>query len=125
MVVYSLAGRADDPFFREVEDLASYISAELPDISIKKYMVHPEDWASFYADTTKKLGFVYRPLDVLIWTDTGRLIGDQNDFSAHCHEYYKAKIKEPFETYVKIAEENMASATFLKKEGKVPKVEGL
>uniref|UniRef100_A0A8C6SMD5 Uncharacterized protein n=1 Tax=Neogobius melanostomus TaxID=47308 RepID=A0A8C6SMD5_9GOBI len=107
MASFVLAGKADCPFFAKAEYLADKCQNCLPDFSIKKIRILPEQW------TCETNGWTHEQ-SPLIWRHVGLgnrgiLLGGLSDFLEHCQAYYNVNGDMSSEHMLKISEENMAA----------------
>jgi len=108
-VIYHVAGPADDEDYATAEYLAEMLMNSLQGVECVLHPILPDDWSSYVASKAAFLGC--KPRAPLVWLSSGIVIGGLPDFTAECDKKYGINCKHvPFETWPRIAAENMAAA---------------
>ncbi|XP_029924404.1 putative malate dehydrogenase 1B [Myripristis murdjan] len=112
MAKFVLAGKADCPFYAKAELLADKLQGSLPNFSIHKICIHPDEWEEWLEVTCRANGWKHQQ-SPLIWRDLvhrggkGMLLGGFSDFLEHCQDYYNITLEMPTDLMLKIAAENL------------------
>ncbi|XP_060922883.1 putative malate dehydrogenase 1B [Limanda limanda] len=121
MAKFVLAGKTDCPYYAKAELLADALQRCLPNFSIHKISILPDDWLEWLENTCQANNWKHEESPV-IWRELveqggkGMLLGGFNDFVAHCLEYYNITSDMTMDTMLSIAAENLAAQLLLMEE---------
>ncbi|KAJ0009588.1 hypothetical protein NQD34_001290, partial [Periophthalmus magnuspinnatus] len=107
------AGKADCPCYAKAEYLADTCQKCLPDFSLRKIPIHPEQWQAWLDQICFSNSWTHTH-SPLVWREVGLgskglLLGGLSDFMEHCQAYYNMTVELPSELMLKISQENMAA----------------
>lgn len=94
MAKYVIAGKSDCPFFARAEILADELQLRLPDFSVHKIVLRPEEWNSWLTKTCLEKDWKYEGGSPMIWRELinrggkGTLLGGCNEFLELAKSYY-------------------------------------
>uniref|UniRef100_A0A3B4AFL6 Lactate/malate dehydrogenase C-terminal domain-containing protein n=1 Tax=Periophthalmus magnuspinnatus TaxID=409849 RepID=A0A3B4AFL6_9GOBI len=113
MARFVLAGKADCPCYAKAEYLADTCQKCLPDFSLRKIPIHPEQWQAWLDQICFSNSWTHTH-SPLVWREVGLgskglLLGGLSDFMEHCQAYYNMTVELPSELMLKISQENMAA----------------
>uniref|UniRef100_A0A665TFS0 Malate dehydrogenase 1B, NAD (soluble) n=1 Tax=Echeneis naucrates TaxID=173247 RepID=A0A665TFS0_ECHNA len=112
MAKFVLAGRADCPHLAKAELLADALQGSLPNFTVHKIFIRPEDWREWLDSTCKRHGWKHDE-SPLVWRELvdrggkGMLLGGFSDFLEHCQEYYSISSDMTSEMMLSVAAENL------------------
>lgn len=110
------------------ERIADLMATQLPDVSVAKHPIHPDEWDSYFEGLCARLGCVRARvwvavadvrcrlqqsrsgLNCVVWTDTGRLIGNQDDLEQLALREYGIKLDLDAEQLRQTARQNFRTA---------------
>ncbi|KAM3857152.1 putative malate dehydrogenase 1B [Diretmus argenteus] len=112
MTKFVLAGKADCPYYAKAELLADLLQLSLPNFSIHKISIHPDDWKEWLETTCQTNGWKHEQSPLIWWElvdrgGKGMLLGGFGDFLDHCQDYYGITSDMPTDEMLKIAAENL------------------
>ncbi|XP_077583063.1 putative malate dehydrogenase 1B [Stigmatopora nigra] len=114
MAKFVLAGKTDCPFYAKAELLADRLQRSLPDFSIHKISILPDQWQDWLAETCQKNGWNHED-SPLVWRELvhqggkGVFLGGFCDFLEHCQNYYNITSDMSEDLMQRIAEENLVT----------------
>ncbi|XP_072305076.1 putative malate dehydrogenase 1B [Eucyclogobius newberryi] len=113
MAKFVLAGKADCPYYAKAEYLADKCQMCLPNFSVRKIPILPEQWQDWLDQKCESNSWTHAH-SPLIWRDVGLgcrglLLGGLTDFMEHCQTYYNITVEIPSPLMEKISQENMAA----------------
>ena len=94
MAKYVIAGKADCPFYARAELLADELKLRLPEFSVHKIIVRPEEWKEWLSNICQEKGWNYDGGSPVIWRELinrggkGTLVGSCNEFLEMAKCYY-------------------------------------
>lgn len=115
MAKYVIAGKSNCPFYARVELLADELQQRLPEFSVHKIRLVPDEWNQWVGDTCKEMEWDYDGKSPLIWRELvhrggkGVLVGSLNEFLEIAKGYYGLSIEKLTDELTLIAEENKTS----------------
>lgn len=104
------------------------MAAHLPDVSVTKHPIHPDEWGSYVEQLRASLGCARAgggrseradagvrlqsrsALECVVWTDTGRLVGDQDDLEQLALREYGIELDLDEEQLRQTARQNFRTA---------------
>uniref|UniRef100_A0A8D1Z6P2 Malate dehydrogenase 1B n=1 Tax=Sus scrofa TaxID=9823 RepID=A0A8D1Z6P2_PIG len=119
LLIGTLLGRADCPYYAKAELLADYLQKNLPDFRMHKITQHPDIWEEWLKDVCKKNKWSHQNSPI-IWRELldrggkGLLLGGYNEFLEHAQLYYGVTSSMTAELMQTVAQENLE--THLEKE---------
>ncbi|KAF7646709.1 hypothetical protein LDENG_00183610 [Lucifuga dentata] len=112
MAKFVLAGKGDCPYYAKAELLADLLRGSLPNFSIHKISINPDEWTEWLEDTCIRNEWKHEQ-SPLIWRELvdqggkGMLLGGFSDFLEHCQEYYGITYNMPSDMMLSVAAENL------------------
>ncbi|XP_034468155.1 putative malate dehydrogenase 1B [Hippoglossus hippoglossus] len=123
MAKFVLAGQTDCPYYAKAELLADALHRCLPNFSIHKISILPDDWKEWLDATCKTNNWKHED-SPMVWRELveqggkGMLLGGFSDFVQHCQEYYNITSDMTMDTMLSIAAENLEAKMILMEEEK-------
>ncbi|KAM7365317.1 hypothetical protein PAMP_016259 [Pampus punctatissimus] len=114
MAKFVLAGKTDCPHYAKAELLADGLQRSLPNFTIHKISILPDDWKEWLEATCKRNGWKHEQ-SPLIWRELvdqggkGMLLGGFSDFFEHCQDYYNITSDMPTDIMLSVAAENLVT----------------
>ncbi|XP_044200486.1 putative malate dehydrogenase 1B isoform X3 [Thunnus albacares] len=112
MAKFVLAGKTDCPHYAKAELLADSLQRSLPNFTVHKISILPDDWKEWLEATCKRNGWKHEQ-SPLIWRELvdqggkGMLLGGFSDFLEHCQDYYSITSDMPTDIMLSVAAENL------------------
>ena len=88
------------------ERLIDILNARLSSFKFTKFVCPSNNWKSLSSELQRRYGFKTKDYQCVIWTASGRFIGDQNAFIKYCKDIYNVESDVDQTTLFDIAEEN-------------------
>nr|XP_057907484.1 putative malate dehydrogenase 1B isoform X2 [Doryrhamphus excisus] len=114
MAKFVLAGKTDCPYYANAELLADRLKYSLPNFSIHKISILPDEWTDWLENTCTRNGWNHEE-SPLIWRELvhqggkGVYLGGFHDFVEHCQSYYNITSDMSEEMMLSIAAENLVT----------------
>ncbi|XP_053170584.1 putative malate dehydrogenase 1B [Scomber japonicus] len=112
MAKFVLAGKTNCPHYAKAELLADSLSRSLPNFTVHKISILPDDWKEWLEATCERNDWKHEQ-SPLIWRELvdqggkGMLLGGFSDFLEHCQEYYSITSDMPTNIMLSVAAENL------------------
>lgn len=122
MAKYVIAGKSDCPFYARAEMVADELSLRLPDFSVHKIVLKPDEWDKWLLKLCGERGWSYNGDSPIIWRELinrggkGILLGGCNDFLEMAKGYYELTCVKSTETLNLITDENEETKKITEKE---------
>jgi len=115
MAKYVIAGKSDCNFFARAELLADELQLRLPEFSVHKIILKPEEWQTWLSKTCDEKGWSYSGNSPIIWRELinrggkGMLVGGCNEFLELAKGYYGISCTKPTNHLKEISAENKST----------------
>lgn len=109
-IEFHVAGRADDWRYAQSEALGELVERMLPSVKVVRHCIHPDEWDLYLKETVNTHGFLGWSKSPVIWTENGRLIGDETAFIDTIKSKYGISDSKSARQLMAIAKENLELA---------------
>ena len=104
-----IAGDVASVAFSLGERLVDLLKSRLQDFKFTKLVCPSNNWESLSSELQRKHGFKTKDYQCVVWTVSGRLIGNQNDLVKYCKDIYNVECDLDQGTLLDVAEENKST----------------
>lgn len=109
-----IAGRADSLKYAECERLCDIIAASFPSVVLTKTLKHSSEWETYQHRICCENGFPQESAEVLMWMQSGRFIGSNDQCLDFCKTRYGAKLDLSSDDLERYMRENIRLACLAK-----------
>lgn len=109
-----IAGRADSLKYAECERLCDIVAASFPSVALTKTLKHSTEWETYQHRICCEYGFPQESAEVLMWMESGRFIGSNDQCIEFCKTRYQVQLDLSRDDLEKYMRENIRLACLAK-----------